>query len=117
MIVARNVSKSYGEKVIIKNLNYEFREGVYLITGSSGCGKTTLLNILSKGECDFKGTVKCDSDILHIKDKNNLVNELTVLEHYLLFEKINGDSIKLYFDVKYLFKRFLILSSSSITRR
>lgn len=105
MIIARDVSKSYCEKCIIKNFNYEFKEGIYLITGSSGCGKTTILNILSKEDNDFNGEVICDSSFLYIKDKNNLVNDLTVYEHYILCKKTNGYDLKMYFDVKHLLKK------------
>ena len=89
MIVARDINKNYNDKKIIKNFNYKFEKGIYLIVGNSGCGKTTLLNILAKEDKLFSGKVICDSDILYIKDKNNLIGDLKVKEHYLLYEKIN----------------------------
>ena len=42
-----NVSKSYGENLVLNNLNLYIRENEFLtLLGPSGCGKTTLLRIL-----------------------------------------------------------------------
>lgn len=51
----KNVSKSYGNKVIFEHLNFAPEEGkVTCILGNSGNGKTTLLNIIA-GLCDYEG--------------------------------------------------------------
>lgn len=42
-----SLNKEYGEKVALKNINFEVYDGEFLsILGPSGCGKTTLLRIL-----------------------------------------------------------------------
>ena len=44
----KNVSFSYGEKQIIKNLSFSVDSGTSTaILGPSGCGKTTLFSLLS----------------------------------------------------------------------
>jgi len=55
----RNVSKSYGEKKLIRNFSYVFSrfEKVGLI-GDNGVGKTTLLNIMTGSSCPDSGTVE-----------------------------------------------------------
>lgn len=48
MIKINNLNKSYGELEVFHNLNIDFNENrITGILGSSGCGKTTLLNIIS----------------------------------------------------------------------
>jgi ABC-type Fe3+/spermidine/putrescine transport system ATPase subunit len=48
MIRVNSISKSFGEKKVIENLNLEVKnEEILSLLGPNGCGKTTLLNILS----------------------------------------------------------------------
>ena len=48
MIKVTSISKSFGKKKILENLNLEVKNGEILsLLGPNGCGKTTLLNILS----------------------------------------------------------------------
>lgn len=57
----RHLSKNYGKKIALRDLDYEFSAGVYGILGPNGAGKSTLLNILatilkpSGGEVLFDG--------------------------------------------------------------
>ena len=59
----RNLSKTYGDRKILENINYKFEDySLYSIVGESGCGKTTLLNILSLiTEPDSDGEILFDS--------------------------------------------------------
>lgn len=46
-IEVRHLEKSYGQKVLFKDFSYKFDSGqIYAITGDSGTGKTTLLNMI-----------------------------------------------------------------------
>lgn len=48
MIKIENLSYSYGEKTILKNINLTIPDGKKIgIVGESGCGKTTLIKLIS----------------------------------------------------------------------
>jgi len=48
VIKLKNISKKYGQKTTLNNISFEMNKGEVLgILGHSGCGKTTLLKIIS----------------------------------------------------------------------
>lgn len=58
MIELKDVSLKYEDKVIFNNYSFTFESNkVYCIIGKSGCGKTSLLRIISGLEKPKKGTV------------------------------------------------------------
>lgn len=58
MIKAIDISKSFNEHVLFSDFNLSIEEGDFLtITGESGTGKTTLLNLLGLLESPNKGEV------------------------------------------------------------
>lgn len=61
----RNIDKSYGDKVLLKNFSYQFQRGEKVgIIGKNGAGKSTLLNIIQglepydNGEIETGETIK-----------------------------------------------------------
>lgn len=99
MIECRGITKAYGQKPVLKDFSYRFPErGFVLLFGESGCGKTTLLNILC-GIVPFdRGEIRCCGDqftgqveweavkdrIAYITQDVYLVDYLTVLENLQL---------------------------------
>ena len=58
MIELQHIWKQIGSRIIFSDLNLNFQSGmVYALIGDSGCGKTTLLNILAKLETFDKGEI------------------------------------------------------------
>ena len=48
LLSAKNISKTFNEKIVLEKINIEIRKAeIVAISGASGAGKTTLLNILS----------------------------------------------------------------------
>lgn len=48
IIEVENISKKYGDKIILKNINLKIKKGEFItIIGSSGCGKTTFLKLIN----------------------------------------------------------------------
>lgn len=96
MLEIKKLSKRY-DHVIIDNLSICFPStGMFVILGESGCGKTTLLNILGGIDQDYEGEILFDQqnirEIKHycrrhvgfIFQNFNLINWLNVQENYLL---------------------------------
>ena len=73
MITIKNLSKSFGEKKLFENYSLQINDGEFVIfTGVSGCGKTTLLNMIGSLESADSGEIRVDrTDIT--KKKNQRV--------------------------------------------
>ncbi|NLV87084.1 MAG: betaine/proline/choline family ABC transporter ATP-binding protein [Clostridiales bacterium] len=49
MIKFENISKSYGQTAILKNISFEIKQGEFVVLiGPSGCGKTTTLKTINR---------------------------------------------------------------------
>ena len=81
MIKIEHLAKSFGERTVFQNINLQFAAGkVYALIGNSGCGKTTLLNILAKPEPYDKGSISYrGQELKQIKSHHFFKNELGYL--------------------------------------
>lgn len=58
ILVGENLSKTYGELAVVKDVSLSVKDGEFVsLVGKSGCGKTTLLSLLSGLERPTKGQV------------------------------------------------------------
>lgn len=81
MIKIERLAKSFGERTVFQDINLQFAAGkVYALIGNSGCGKTTLLNILAKLEPYDKGSISYrGQELKQIKSHHFFKNELGYL--------------------------------------
>ena len=78
MIELKNVRKSFGERVLFENLNLKISDGEFaVLIGASGCGKTTLLDIIAGIE-PISGEVLVDG-VNILKRRNRLAYYQTKL--------------------------------------
>ncbi len=81
LIVIRSLYKTFGYRVVLKDLNLEIEDGDFVaIFGPNGAGKTTLLKILSTLSSPTSGEIYINGVNLE-KDRNKIRANLGVLTH------------------------------------
>ena len=102
-IHSQNLSKSFGRRLIFKDINFTWQEnGIYGISGPNGSGKSTLVKIIagliaaSAGKINHKNS---DGEIIPEKLHNHigfvspylvLYEEFSAWENLMIFAKIRG---------------------------
>lgn len=89
IIEIKNVSKSYGDKPVVKNISLSIRRGEFVtLLGPSGCGKTTTLRMIAGFEQPTSGTIFFNGeDITQLPPHKRNIN--TVFQKYALFPHLN----------------------------
>lgn len=88
-IVFDHVSKSYGSKEVIKDLNFEIKEGERVIfLGPSGCGKSTTLRMIAGFEDITSGKLSMGGQVVNDMAPG-LRNIAMVFQSYALFPHMN----------------------------
>lgn len=130
MLVARNITKQYGNLQILKGIDVEVGEKeIVSIIGSSGAGKSTLLHILGTLDTPNTGEIFIGDTAVHLlKGKklaafrnkhigfifqfHHLLPEFTALENVLMPTRISGKNEKESMD-----KAFLLFEELHIAHR
>lgn len=89
VIELKNISKTFGDNVILKDFNLTIKKNEFLtLLGPSGCGKTTILRIIGGFEWPDKGRVIFNGkDITDDEPYQRKIN--TVFQKYALFPHLN----------------------------
>lgn len=83
VIEGKNLSKSFGEKVLFKNTEFKIYNGSKVaLIGPNGCGKTTLVKMIINGD-DFIKLAKGAKIGYFSQDMNILDNNLSILENVM----------------------------------
>ncbi|KGR80509.1 ABC transporter ATP-binding protein [Ureibacillus manganicus] len=84
-----NVTKSYDDEVVLKNVNFELEKGkFYTLLGPSGCGKTTILRMIAGFTEPTNGSIYFnEKKINNVPANERQVN--TVFQDYALFPHLN----------------------------
>ena len=104
-LAIKNLTKSYGEKEVLKDINFTFEEGkIYGLIGRNGAGKTTFFNCLNEDvEIDRGEFILSDNygenelrteDIGYVISTPTVPEFLTGKEFLTFFLEINKDNIK-----------------------
>jgi ABC-2 type transport system ATP-binding protein len=93
----KNLSKSYGDKVVVDNLNFEINQpGVYALLGTNGAGKTTTLRIIlgmlakNEGEILWNGKPldAVHTNVGYLAEERGLYPKYSLLDQLLYFAKL-----------------------------
>jgi NitT/TauT family transport system ATP-binding protein len=97
LLYLENVYKSYGERVILDDIDFAVRDGEFCtVVGPSGCGKSTLLRLILGQEVQTSGSIRFMGGPIGYSDttrgivyqKYSLFPHLTVLENIMLGKKL-----------------------------
>lgn len=108
-VVLKNLVKSYdGKKNIIDNINLEIKDKEFIVlVGSSGCGKSTILRLISGLEEITSGDIQIDSKVVnntHPKDRDIafVFQSYALYPHMSVYENIAFGLKMRKFDKKYI---------------
>ncbi len=89
LIKVENLTKSFGDNVVLKDVNMQIEKGeVIAIIGPSGCGKSTFIRTLNQLEKVSGGTIYLDGEDITAKgvDINDVRRRVgMVFQHFNLF--------------------------------
>jgi heme ABC exporter ATP-binding subunit CcmA len=92
MIVAKQLEKRYGEKLVLRGLDFELERGGFLVvTGPNGSGKTTLLRLCAGLAIPSGGTLEIEPErggIGFLGHEPLVYRELTALENLDLYGRL-----------------------------
>ena len=91
MIKFKNLTKKFGDNVVLNGLNLEFKDGeTTVVLGSSGSGKSTLLRCINLLEIPDGGELELGGDKINFAGKISQKDMLPFREHTgMVFQSFN----------------------------
>ncbi len=92
MIEVNNVWKQYGDNIVLENLNISVQRGEFItLVGTSGCGKSTFLNMLLGTERPTRGEILLDGKPIPAEpssDRGIVFQQYSVFPHMTVLENV-----------------------------
>lgn len=89
MIVLDKISKKFNDEYIFKDISFSIKKnGFYGIYGQSGCGKTTLLNLISSLDNNYEGQIIIDGNCFK-NEKESVASNFRIKECGFIFQSFN----------------------------
>ncbi|MEC8104596.1 MAG: lauroyl acyltransferase [Thalassolituus sp.] len=92
MIEAKNVWKTYGDNVVLEGLDIKVEEGEFItMVGTSGCGKSTFLNMLLGTQQCSKGELLLDGKPIPKEpgpDRGIVFQQYSVFPHMTVLQNV-----------------------------
>ena len=89
MLEIRNLRKTYGKKVALKNFNYDFKDGIYGMLGANGAGKSTLMNLLTDNLKRDSGQIFYDGEEI-LKMGNRYLEKVGYMPQQGIYENFSA---------------------------
>ena len=102
------LSKSYGNKQVLKEVSFEVKTGEHVaLIGQNGCGKTTILKLISKEEVPTSGDIFIRKDatigVLEQKPKVEWFELIVEDILYSSFKKVKDISIFISINLSFIY--------------
>ena len=95
MIRVDNVSKSYGDKLVLNDVSCEFEDGkIYCIMGESGVGKTTLLRLIMGLEKPDEGYISSSKQFAAAFQEDRLLEDRDAVDNVMFVMKNGGSKMR-----------------------
>ena len=96
MLEIKNLSKSYLDKKVIKNISLQIDDNeIVSVVGSNGCGKTTLFKIIANlinpdnGSVSFHDVATDYQSVSFLSEERTVMMDCTVNQQLKLIERMN----------------------------
>lgn len=126
VLFAENISKSFGERRILNDINFEIKKrDRFFVIGPNGCGKSTLIRIIGGLDEDYHGQIRFgynvvkgyyDQELQTLDDNATVLEELCRAHDKLTISEVRGALASFLFFAEDMDKKISVLSGGERAR-